>query len=80
MDKPVQVDYRDQILKLPIDFRDGLVVHHGLEWAKKENIVIVQDPDNDDWWMRAKDHKRRRVIPIYTNSGASFTKLVSGRE
>jgi len=68
MDKPVQFDYKEQILALPI----------ATEWAKKENIVIVYD-DYGKGWMRGKGNSRYRVMPIYSDNPSSFTMLKSGR-
>ena len=79
MDKPVQVDYREQILALPIATdEEGNTLYHGLEWAKKENIVIVHDAEGKGW-IRGKGNSRYRVMPIYSDNSACFTMLRSGR-
>ena len=79
MDKPIQVDYKDQILALPIATdEEGNTLYHGLEWAKKENIVIVWDAEGKGW-MRGKKHTRYRVIPIHSNNSGTFTLLKSGK-
>ena len=79
MDKPVQFDYKEQILALPIATDgEGNTLFHGLEWAKKENIVIVYD-DYGKGWMRGKGNSRYRVMPIYSDNPSSFTMLKSGR-
>jgi len=79
MEPPVQVDYRDQIMALPIATdEEGNTLYHSLEWAKKENIVVVWDGDGKGW-MRGKKHSRFRVIPTYSDNAGSFTVLKSGR-
>jgi len=78
MEPPVQVDYRDQILALPIATdEEGNTLYHSLEWAKKENIVVVWEESKG--WMRGKKNSRYRVIPTYSDNPAAFTVLKSGR-
>lgn len=78
MEPPKQVDYKDQILALPIATDDdGNTLFHSLEWAKKENIVVVWDDGKG--WMRGKKHSRYRVIPTYSDNPGAFTVLKSGR-
>ena len=80
MDKPVQVDYRDQIMALPIATNEnGDQLYHGLGWAKLENIVVVYDKFGKGW-MRGKDHTRYRVMQTYSENPAAFTVLKSGRQ
>jgi hypothetical protein len=77
--KPIQVDWKDQILALPIATDvNGDTLFHCLEWAKKENIVVVYDMEARGW-MRGKGNKRYRVKPMYSDSAAPFTILKSGR-
>ena len=79
MEPPVQVDYKDKIMALPIATdEEGHTLYHGLGWAKLENIVVVFDSDGKGW-MRGKNHTRFRVMQTYSESGASFTVLKSGR-
>jgi len=79
MEPPVQVDYRDQIMALPIATdEDGNTLYHSLEWAKKENIVVVWD-DEAKGWMRGQKKSRYRVIPTYSDNAGSFTVLKSGK-
>ena len=79
MDKPVQVDYRDQILSLDIAVDDdGNTLYHCSEWAKSENIVIVFDKLGKGW-IRGKGKKRYRVMKCFGNNSAPFTMLKSGR-
>ena len=78
MEPPVQVDYRDKIMKLPIATdEEGNQLYHGLEWAKKQNIVVVWDEGKG--WMRGKNQSRYRVIPTHSDNGGAFTVLKSGR-
>jgi len=79
MDKPVQIDYRDQILDLPIATDDdGNTLYHCSEWAKGENIVIVFDKMGKGW-IRGKGKKRYRVMKCYGKNSASFALFKSGR-
>ena len=73
-----KVDYKDQIMKLPIATDDeGNQLYHGLEWAKKDNIVVVWVEGKG--WMRGKNHARYRVIPTHSDNPAAFTVLKSGK-
>ena len=79
MEPPTQIDYRDQIMALPIATdEEGNTLYHSLEWAKKENIVVVWD-ENSRGWMRGKKKSRYRVIPTYSDNPGSFTVLKSGK-
>ena len=79
MEPPVQVDYKDQIMALPIATdEEGNTLYHSLGWAKMENIVVVWDEDGKGW-MRGKKNSRYRVIQTYSENPASFTVLKSGK-
>jgi len=74
MDKPVQVDYRDQILSLDIATdAEGNTLYHCSEWAKSENIVIVFDKLGKGW-MRGKGNKRYRVMKNEVSSNAAVRR------
>lgn len=78
MEPVVQVDYKDQIMKLPIATdEEGNTLFHSLEWAKKENIVVVWEDSRG--WMRGKKNSRYRVIPTYSDNAGAFTVLKSGK-
>ena len=73
-----QVDYYDRIMQLPIATNEeGDQLYHGLEWAKKQNIVVVWEDTKG--WMRGKSQSRYRVIPTHSDNAGAFTVLKSGR-
>jgi len=72
-------DHYEAIMDLPIATNDrGDILYHSLEWAKRENIVIVWS-DNKGW-MRGKNNLRYRVMPTGHDSPHPFPQLKSGRK
>ena len=80
MEEYRKVDNYDAIMQLDIACNEeGQQLFHSLEWAKKENIVVVWR--GQEGWMRGKGNVRYRVIMTLTPSKHAFPrhKYNSGR-
>lgn len=79
MDDYRTTDNYHAIMDLPVASNEfGDTLFHSLDWAKRENIVVVWDGGKG--WMRGKGNLRYRVMPTgHDTDKTTFTALKSGK-